>query len=445
MGMQSAKREYDQAASEHSGVPIPLVRLPAARKCVAFLIALALGMGCNPPPEPDSEPRPIHTRFDSLTEAQAAMHSHEWREIHFATTDLHGPFPRPALPQGADTNDAAAYYRLGDSVMYREQGLADRAFYWAVRLDPTMAEAYYARWELRYHGRVHRLYPDDSVRRIPRPTPNEEAALDSLRLSAFMYNPFLDGALDIPPQIRTLSERQADRDARTAGLLAYVRGDYRKAVKKWGEAIRKRPENAPFHFPRAYAWVHLGERDSAVADLTALINRIERIEDSTVTPYLSKAFLYYAIGLLRGEQQRFPEARAAYESALLENLGFYMAHLRLSVVALHLHDTTTALTELETGTLMRGDDPVLHTLQGGILDGAKRFNEAEHELLAAIHVDTDYAPPYAYLGHIAEQRHDTTRALSAYHEYVARASHTASDRTWVLPHMAQLNPGVKQR
>src|SRR5437016_5167423 len=112
----------------------------------------------------------------------------------------------------------------------------------------------------------------------------------------------------------------------------------------------------------------LQQSDSAVADLTALIDRLERIQDSSVAPYVSKDFLYYAIGVLRAGQERFPEARAAYEGALVENLGFYMAHVRLSAVALFLHDTTTALNELETATMMRGDDPMLLTFRGSVLD-----------------------------------------------------------------------------
>jgi hypothetical protein len=59
--------------------------------------------------------------------------------------------------------------------------------------------------------------------------------------------------------------------------------------------------------------------------------------------------------------------RDAYQSPLVENLGFYMAHVRLSAVALFLHDTTTALNELETATLIRSDDPVLLTFRGSIL------------------------------------------------------------------------------
>jgi tetratricopeptide (TPR) repeat protein len=397
---------------------------------------LAIGTSCAPPPEPRQPLFPLARRLDSLEEARARDSSPAWRVDHFFTPALHGPFPRPKLPAGADPNDAAAYYRLGDSVGFRQQGLADRAFFWATRLDPTMADAYYARWDLRSHGSGQFLYPGDSVRRGPKRSPND--AVDSLRVIAFMLDPFLDAALDIPVQIRNLKEWQADRDPATSGLWAYAMGNYTKAVKKFAEGIRKKPQYVGLHFPRAYAWVHLQESDSAVADLTALINRIERIEDSAVTRYLSKEFLYYAIGMLRGGQKRYPEARAAYESAVVENLGFYMAHLRLAAINMFLHDTATALNELETASLMRSDDPVLLAFRGQILLGQHRLDEAQDQLRAAIHADTDFALSYAFVGHVAEERHDTTRALNGYREYLARASHTAPERAWVEDRLARL-------
>lgn len=416
--------------------------LIAASTACMPLLALAEGVlaaaatACGPLPEPGSASS--YTHRDSVVEANARAKSSEWRAAHYPAMDPDGPFARPKLADSADTNDAIAYYRLGDSVKWIQQGLADRAFYWSTRLDPTLADGYYARWDLRRHGLVYRLYPGDSVHRADFHSTNEVAKLDSLLQSAIAYNPFMDAALDIPPQISRLTERQANRNAATAGAWAYLRGDYRKAVSKWGEAIRDEPSESGLHLPRSYAWVHLDENDSAVADITALINRIQRIQDSTVAPYISKAFLYYAVGILRGRQQRYADARSAYESALLENLGFYMAHVRLSAVALLLQDTTTALNELETATLMRTDDPVLLTLRGNILVGAGRLDEAERELRAALRADSDYALPRAFLGQAAEQRHDTAAARSAYRDYLAHASRSASERGWVEVHLAHL-------
>jgi tetratricopeptide (TPR) repeat protein len=401
-----------------------------------FSLLLAIGASCAPPPEPNRTVVSLSSRVDSLEAARARDSSPAWRADHFFTPSVHGPFPRPKLPAGADPNDAAAYYRLGDSIEFRQQGVADRAFYWAIRLDPTMADAYYARWDLRSHGNSLVLHAGDSL--MPRPKPSPSDGVDSLRLIAFTLDPFLDAALDIPVQITNLKEWQADRDPASSGLWAYARGNYVKAVKKFAEGIRKKPEYVGLHFPRAFAWVHLQESDSAVADLTALINRIERIEDSTVTRYLSKEFLYYAIGMLRGGQKRYPEARAAYESAVLENLGFYMAHLRLAAIDMFLHDSATALNELETASLIRSDDPMLLAFRGQILLGEHRLEEAEVQLRAAIHADTDFAIAYAFLGHVAEERHDTTNALNGYREYLARASHTAPERPWVEDRVARL-------
>jgi predicted Zn-dependent protease len=178
--------------------------------------------------------------------------------------------------------------------------------------------------------------------------------------------------------------------------------------------------------------------DSAIADLTALIDHREHIEDSTLGPCISKDFLYYAVGFLRTGQSRYAEARAAYESALSENLGFYMAHVRLSRIDVALHDTTAALTELEAASLIRADDPSLLTLHGQILVGQRRLDDAERELRAAVHADTDFALPYAFLGQVAENRHDTTRALGRYREYLARASRSAPERGWVEARVTRL-------
>jgi tetratricopeptide (TPR) repeat protein len=429
----------------------------ALPRCVRQVIGLvmpaclwavvAIGTACQPPLQPPP-PEPIpqspldrfHRYSDSVLQISLRDSGPQWRVDHFPMLDLHGPYTRPTLPAGEDSNDPVAYYKLGDSVRTRKSGLADRAFYWAIRLDPMMADAYYRRWQVLYEGTTYRLYPDSSVREYRHPRHSDPAAapVDSLRLLALMYNPFLDVAIDIPPQIENLRERDADRDARVAGLWAYSRGDWKKTVKKLGEAIRKSPDNAPFHVPRAYAWAHLQQNDSAVADLKALIDRIERIEDSIIVPYLSKDMLYYAIGTLRGGEKRYAEARSAYESVLAENLGFYMAHVRLSAVAFFLHDTTAALTELETAAMMRADDPIVLTLHGVYLDNAGRLGDAERQLRAAIHADSDYALPYAALAHVAEERHDTVAAVNNYREYLAHSSRNASERSSVSERIAHL-------
>jgi hypothetical protein len=97
---------------------------------------------------------------------------------------------RPDLPAGADRNDPWTYYRIGQSKVKREPDKAADAFYWAARLNPVWAEAYYGR-------RVALLLRDP--RRLTRylsgdrgVTKSKEAMeIDSLYVYAFTLNPFL--------------------------------------------------------------------------------------------------------------------------------------------------------------------------------------------------------------------------------------------------------------
>src|SRR5690242_11321985 len=109
----------------------------------AALVICASLPSCAVPPPP---PRPFtYSSLDSQSRANGPV----WRADHYPALDLHGPFDRPQLGDTSiDPNDALSYLRLGDSVKHVLPGLADRAYYWAVRLDPAMADAYFARWSL---------------------------------------------------------------------------------------------------------------------------------------------------------------------------------------------------------------------------------------------------------------------------------------------------------
>lgn len=402
------------------------------------LIALLSGSGCNPP-EPEHRPRPLVTRRDSIADSVARTMGPAWRSERYPSADLHGPFPRPRLADTADTNDPLAYYLLGDSLRYRRPGIADRAFYWATRLDPTFADAYFARWRLLRRDYTQREMPDGSIRDIFRVKPSVGLATDSLLSIAIAYSPFLDGAFDVPMSIVNMSERSASRDPTLAGMRAFGLRDYRTAVTQWSKAISQDPKQAMLHIPRAHAWVRLQEPDSAIADLSQLAQRLETVaHDSLMKAYFSKEFLYYAIGMLHGGKGRYPEARAAFEQALAENLGFYMAHVRLSGTLVALKDTATALSELETAILIRPDDPLVLIYDGNLLVSSGRVAEGEKRILAALQADSDYALPHVFLGLAAEARFDTVAARAHYTEYLARAPRGATERAWAKTQLATL-------
>jgi tetratricopeptide (TPR) repeat protein len=185
--------------------------------------------------------------------------------------------------------------------------------------------------------------------------------------------------------------------------------------------------------------VRLNEADSAIGDLTKLVRRLETVQrDSALARYYSKEFVYYAIGSLQASQQRYEEARTAFEQALVENLGFYMAHVRLAGTAAALSDTATAINELQTAMLIRDDDPLALVFYSSLLINLGRLTEAEHHLRAALRADSDYALPHVFLGLAAEQRHDSAMARTEYGLYLARAPRNAKERGWASTHLNKL-------
>lgn len=413
----------------------------APRRLLAFIVFLlaACASSCGPT-TPPPRVRPLVTRYDSMLDSVARTHGPEWRALHYPLASLHGPYPRPVLGDtNADPNDALSYYRLGDSVRRVLPGLADQAFYWALRLDPTFADAYFARWTLLRREFPWREMPDGSIRRIFAVHAGAALATDSLLNLAIAYSPFLEGSLDFPRWIISVDERRAERDPVMAGMRAYGLRDYHKAVSEWATALRKEPKAVLLHVPRAYAWVRLNEPDSAINDLTLLVKHLELVQrDSSVATYYSKEYLYYAIGMLHATKLRYEEARAAFEQALIENLGFYMAHVRLAGTAALLEDTTTALNELQTATLIRSDDPLALVYHASLLISAGHLGDAEQKLRAALRADSDYALPHVFLGLAAETRHDTTTARAEYGLYLARAPRSATERVWASTHLNRL-------
>ena len=405
--------------------------LRVARWALAGVVVL---QGCTTPATQVAQT--FLSRADSAANRWAQQHEQPWRERHYPVVDLHGPYPRPALPDSEDVNDAIAYYKLGILVRDSAQGLADRAFSWAIRLEPYFPQAYYARWELLSRDWPWRLFPDSTVHH--RGDAATRAA-DSLLFRAISYDPFVNEPLNfrrLTPYFSVPGRRQ--RDPFINGAEAYARGDYRKALDLWAQALRKESRALGLHIPRAYAWVRIGGPDSAVAELSAVVDRLETIErDSLIAPYIPKERFYYAIGTLRARQNDVAAARDAYQQALAENLGFYMVHARLAGIALTLSDTASALSSMETALLIEPNDLFVRAFYGGLLAETPRLEDAKRELEKVVRADSDYALPHLYLGRAYERSGDTATARRFFTAYLARAPRSAAERKWVEARMSK--------
>jgi len=280
---------------------------------------------------------------------------------------------------------------------------------------------------------------------------------------AYMRNPFVDESLylrDIVAETRgaiwtanNLRERMIDRvnDQRLSQgqvpvmvntphkvelphtwFLAYASRDWKTAVEMLAPMVRKNPDNIELYVYRAKAFYYLRQFDSCSAVLTAAMARIESKEAAHTLPvYLSKEMFSYAIAAARSAAGEDSGARAAYQEAVSENLGFYMAHVNLASIALRASDTSTAITEASTAAEIRPRDPLLQVYAGYTLLQARRQSDAVDRFRAAIATDATYAVAYMYLGEALFELGDTTHAIDAYRQYLAHARRNDDHRTTV--------------
>ncbi|HSJ15197.1 MAG TPA: hypothetical protein VK939_12325, partial [Longimicrobiales bacterium] len=245
-------------------------------------------------------------------------------------------FPeRPRLAASADTNDAAAYYRFGKEQLRRTPKLAAQAFYWATRLDPTSAEAFYAR-------RIGILLEEPNLvlgyldREKHAMRSRAARTADSLYQRALMMEPFLVRTLDRalwdgygeqwareverstrlndPGALRYDIDRflkQASPELRA--LYSYTEGNYPDAVRNYGIALQRRRYKGWLYAQRAHVQFVSGHLAEAESDLGLAMQEARKADEKDVVYfYESKANYEFALGYIMEASGRTSEALEAY-------------------------------------------------------------------------------------------------------------------------------------
>ena len=351
---------------------------------------------------------------------------------------------RPRLPAGVDTNNARSYYDYGLTKVERDPEEAAAAFYWATRINPTFAEAFYARrcaLLLSDKGRYQK-YVEDDRRTIRSP---EVQRIDSLYYYSLTINPFMYRGLDalmFRGYIGSLTddflrrtnssptELQFEIDRWLLGAppsfkawRAYSEGRFPDALRLYAEAIKNAKFPSELRADRGRIFFQVGMADSALAELTQALAELRRADKKDlVFVYESKALLEHSIGLVQQRLGDKAAAKDAFGRALQEDLSYFPAHVQLAYLALDGRDTTTALSEMDLAVQIRADDPVLHYIYGYALATSGRYEDAEKELRKSIQVDPVFATPYHVLGQILEALGKESDALAQYQSFLARAS-----------------------
>jgi tetratricopeptide (TPR) repeat protein len=351
---------------------------------------------------------------------------------------------RPKMPGGADTNDAHVYYEFALNALKDDPEKSADALYWATRIEPTWADAFYARRVallladksllLRYYGGDRRTIQSDDVKRI-----------DSLYLRALTLNPFVSQRLDhvmFEQMLDYLSDEAERHGNGSAGEIRFALDQYlrtapasTRAWRAWGdgrlddaaliyaEAIKGTERTAELRADRARVLYQAGQLDSALSELTAAVTELrKRDAKELVYVYESKAVMEHSIAVIHQRLGNANGARDAFGVALQEDLSYYPAHVQLGFMAIEAKDTATALAEMDLAVQLRGDDATARYVYGFTLAATGRPQEAEAQLRRAAELNKVYAAPHYALGLLFDKSNRASEAVKEYRDFLALAA-----------------------
>jgi tetratricopeptide (TPR) repeat protein len=368
---------------------------------------------------------------------------------------------RPKLHVTSDTNDAAAYYQLGQQALDRDPRLAADAFYWATRLNPTSAEAFYGLRTARHLSDLWRFkrYMEDDRKTIES---REVKQIDSLLARALMMNPFLYRKFDrllvrgyihhsvnaSTPASERPSEAELDhwisRWMQSGGpewraWMAYGEGRFGDALRGYADALRGTKRQAHLRTERGRIFFLMGQADSAAAELKVALEELRKKDSKElVRLYDSKAVLEHSIAKVHEHRGDFAAAREAYGRALEEDLAYSPAHFELATLAFQTGDTATGLAEMELAVQINGDEPVLRLVYAYVLSASKRYADAETQLAKAIEIEPYFSNLYHVLGQVYEAQKKRSEATTQYEAYLQRASRNHPMREEAMRRLAAL-------
>ncbi len=330
--------------------------------------------------------------------------------------------PRPGLPAGSDGNDWELYFDRGVLLFQKSPMDAAPYFHWASRIDPSRAEPYFARWaNYLFRADNEEVYDyirgEESLWRKP-----AFLAADSLRVRAFMRNPFVHRALEVLVYDRLPGEFSASRDTRA--WLAYTEGKFSQALGLAARSVeRGGPRALGSRYDRALIAVAAGEMTLALTDLRTLVDELRKLDEKQMVRfYASKEQLLYMIGLLHNQLGDRVAARAAFGEALVEDAAFAYGYAGLAAMSRVGRQHAQAATEYAQAIELAPDDGHLRLLQAQTLFDLQRYEPAAIELERAIALEPWYAAPQYLMGRVRERQGREADAIRHYERFVALAS-----------------------
>jgi tetratricopeptide (TPR) repeat protein len=198
-----------------------------------------------------------------------------------------------------------------------------------------------------------------------------------------------------------------------------------------------------FFYWRGLSFARGDSYTNAIGDLTEVLTRLEQAHDSVpangMLPLVANE-IRYVMAVIELKAGRTIEARQHFEQVLAEDLGMYMAHVKLADLHERNGAWNAAIRERQRAVETKPGDPVLLYQLATTLARAARLPEADSAVTRAMTLNPHNAE-YVYLAaRVQLALGDTARALGTYQKFMAMApSSLAADRVAAQLQLARLD------
>ncbi len=336
-----------------------------------------------------------------------------------------------------DSNDAAAHYNLALAYWNAKRwDDGERELRLAVTIEPQFAEGWLALSRLPF-GRRLKLWEDIAAQRVrEEDRPKLEEAYRYYR-RAFLINPLVDLRIEAAAKPAksiywTASEQVADfYDYVFGGFDEIQSGKYESAYNRFNRLVEDRlipaeREGLPdfVYYFRGLAAAHIERWHDAIRDFGLLLNRSEKAQSPDSLLYyipIETNHYRYMLGVLHQRAGRLPEAVGYYREALENDIGLYMANVRLAGIAETNQNWAAAVKERRAAVNANPDDPSLLLDLGKTLTASGDLAGAEQTLQDAMAANPrDSRVPY-YLGIVQQQLNKKDDARASLTRFIALA------------------------
>jgi len=350
------------------------------------------------------------------------------------------PTPPPSIAQlertaQTDSLDGDALYRLALAYdLAKRYDDAERVARQAVAVDPREAQAWLLLAYLPFDRRP-KLWEEFRKGRVPAAW---QAAVDEgarLEHRAFLIDPLVDFRVQGAPAPREDMVTVSDYGQETTDYLLVLGlgafgWRYQLSYSALDLYTQRQFKDKPVDsIPSGVFWwrglaaAHLGAFGKAIADMQMLLARSlkEEAKDSLIQIDLGTNDFRYLLAVFSERANRPADAKAMYQEALANDLGLYMAHVRLARLFARFKLWDDAIEEARRAIVANPDDPTGLVDLGEIQRDAGRLAEADTTLRQAAAGNPRNARIPYELGLVEQQLGRLPDARTAFTRFVAIA------------------------